>query len=171
LRAQWRMESSENSFKAGAREEVLACGAAVFGLMIALRKDRDAADDAFSLFAERLWRTLPSFDWRCSVRTWRYHLARSASADVSRQAQRHGRRLTTFGVASLARTAARPRSARSGSRRRWRPMYGGLPDSPAAPLGPVCATAHIQTTPATHRATRASPRHSCCNQVAVASGI
>jgi RNA polymerase sigma factor (sigma-70 family) len=63
-------------------------GAEVFGLLVALQEDADGADDAFSLFAERLWRTLGGFGWRWSLRTWVYRVARNASADVTRQARR-----------------------------------------------------------------------------------
>lgn len=40
------------------------------------------AHDAFSILAEELWRSLPRFDGRCSLRTWCYMLARAASSRV-----------------------------------------------------------------------------------------
>ena len=66
-------------------------GAEVFGFLVALHKDADFADDAFSLFAERLWQTFATFEWRCSVRTWCYLLARNASVSVRRREARHAR--------------------------------------------------------------------------------
>ena len=42
-----------------------------------LRSPTDA-DDVYSMFAEDLWTGLPTFGWRCSLRTWAYTLARNA---------------------------------------------------------------------------------------------
>lgn len=33
-------------------------------------------EDAFSVLSATLWRSLPTFEWRCSLRTWSYVLAR-----------------------------------------------------------------------------------------------
>jgi RNA polymerase sigma-70 factor, ECF subfamily len=85
-------------------------GAEVFGLLIALHDEQDAADDAFSLFAERLWKALPDFEWRCSARTWLYHLARTASADVHRKGQRLGRREVLQSTASYEEVQAAVRT-------------------------------------------------------------
>jgi len=43
--------------------------------------DRQSAQagDAFSLFSEDFWRSLPQFQWRCSLRAWCYKLARNAA--------------------------------------------------------------------------------------------
>ena len=38
----------------------------------------DEADDIFSAFKEDLWRGLPAFQWRCSIRAWCYRLVRNA---------------------------------------------------------------------------------------------
>jgi RNA polymerase sigma-70 factor (ECF subfamily) len=43
-------------------------------------RNEEAVSDAFSLFVEGLWRSLPRFDWRCSVRTWAYMLARQSAS-------------------------------------------------------------------------------------------
>jgi RNA polymerase sigma-70 factor, ECF subfamily len=44
---------------------------------------RSAADgeDVFAAFAEKLWLGLPQFEWRCSLRSWCYRLARNAAND------------------------------------------------------------------------------------------
>jgi RNA polymerase sigma-70 factor (ECF subfamily) len=58
-------------------------GGEIFSLLAALHRGAEAdADDAFSLFAENLWKGLPSFQRRSSVRTWAYAIARHASARV-----------------------------------------------------------------------------------------
>jgi len=43
-------------------------------------RDPGDAREVFSMFAEDLWRGLPAFDWRCSMRTWSYCLARNAAS-------------------------------------------------------------------------------------------
>jgi RNA polymerase sigma-70 factor (ECF subfamily) len=55
---------------------------------------RDSGDacEVYSMFMEDLWRGLPAFNWRCSMRTWSYCLARNAttrylSAPTRRRAQ------------------------------------------------------------------------------------
>jgi RNA polymerase sigma-70 factor (ECF subfamily) len=62
-----------------------AYGAEILGLLVATHHDRGIADEAFSLFAERFWKTLGDFEWKCSLRTWMYRLARNALIDLQRQ--------------------------------------------------------------------------------------
>jgi serine/threonine-protein kinase len=72
------------------------------------------ADDAFSIFCERLWSSLSRFEGRCSFRTWAYLLARRASVDVLRAEGRHLGRQTELtesrveAVAEQVRTATLP---------------------------------------------------------------
>lgn len=52
------------------------------------------AGDVFSMFSEDLWRGLPKFEWRCSVRGYCFALARSAAVRFRLQPhQRPERRL------------------------------------------------------------------------------
>jgi RNA polymerase sigma-70 factor (ECF subfamily) len=55
-------------------------GEEVMGFLIARTKSPSDASDIFSMFAEDLWRGLPAFEWRCSLRGWCYTLARHAIA-------------------------------------------------------------------------------------------
>lgn len=63
-------------------------GAEVYGLLLGLCRKREDAEDAFSLFAEGLWRSLATFEWKCSLRTWAYVIARRSAHDVGRKARR-----------------------------------------------------------------------------------
>ncbi len=63
-------------------------GAEVYGLLVGLCRGRDEADDAFSLFAEGLWQSLPTFEWKCSLRTWVYVIARRCASELQRKARR-----------------------------------------------------------------------------------
>src|ERR1700748_714736 len=48
-----------------------------------------AADEVFSTFSERLWRSLSGFEGRCSLRTWTYVLARRELGRFRRGEHRH----------------------------------------------------------------------------------
>ncbi|HTJ44164.1 MAG TPA: sigma-70 family RNA polymerase sigma factor [Kofleriaceae bacterium] len=68
-------------------------GPEILGVLAArLRSDSDAAE-AFSLFAEDLWRGVPGFQWRCSLRAWAHRIARNAATrwatSGSRRAERN----------------------------------------------------------------------------------
>lgn len=66
-----------------------------------LGNDSDARE-AFAVASERLWRSLPEFRGDSAVRTWCFHLAWSAAADLRKEAWRtRGRRLETDEVEAL----------------------------------------------------------------------
>jgi serine/threonine-protein kinase len=71
--------------------------------------DSDLADDAFSEFLQRLWSSLPRFEWRSSFRTWAFVIARRAAADVRRAEGRQRRQPLTD--SQLAEIAAQVRTA------------------------------------------------------------
>ena len=54
-------------------------GAEIYGFLVARMRDETAATDAFSMFTEDLWRGLPGFEGRASLRVWAYTLARHAA--------------------------------------------------------------------------------------------
>ncbi len=64
-------------------------GPEVLRFLRSLLGDEARAGDAFSLFAERLWSTLPRFEWQCSLRSWCFLLARHAATDQARGERRH----------------------------------------------------------------------------------
>src|SRR5690349_2771519 len=68
-------------------------GDEVFGFLIhQLGNEADAAE-VFGQMAEDLWKGLPAFGGRCSVRTWMYVLARHAASRFRRSPWNHrGRR-------------------------------------------------------------------------------
>ncbi len=95
-------------------------GPEILGFLVASMGDRAAADEAFSVFCEDLWRGLPAFAWRATLRTWAYRLARNAATRVGGSAWvRRGRGLRTHELSALeARvresTAAHLRSTMKG---------------------------------------------------------
>ena len=53
-------------------------GPQLHGYLVATLGDPPRAAEVYSIVAEDLWRGLPGFEWRCSVRAWAYRLARNA---------------------------------------------------------------------------------------------
>jgi RNA polymerase sigma-70 factor (ECF subfamily) len=71
-------------------------------LQVVLRDEADAAD-AFSVFAENLWKGLETWRGEASLRTWAYKLAWNAALNLRDEAwRRHGRRFHTSEASKLA---------------------------------------------------------------------
>jgi RNA polymerase sigma-70 factor (ECF subfamily) len=71
-------------------------------LKVVLRDEADAAD-AFSVFAENLWRGLDSWRGEASLRTWAFKLAWNAALNLRDEAwRRHGRRFRSSEASALA---------------------------------------------------------------------
>jgi RNA polymerase sigma-70 factor (ECF subfamily) len=71
-------------------------------LQVVLRNEADAAD-AFSVFAEHLWRGLETWRGEASLRTWSYKLAWNAALNLRDEAwRRHGRPFRTSEASQLA---------------------------------------------------------------------
>lgn len=69
-------------------------GPKLFAFVLQRLRDPVEAAEAFSMFSEDLWRGLPGFGWRCSVRGWSFAIARHAADRRGRQlAQRRHRNL------------------------------------------------------------------------------
>jgi RNA polymerase sigma-70 factor, ECF subfamily len=79
-------------YSAAATLAIARYGPEIFGVLAArLRSDADAAD-VFSLFAEALWRGLPGFQWRSTLRAWAYRIARNAIARWAMASERKAAR-------------------------------------------------------------------------------
>jgi RNA polymerase sigma-70 factor (ECF subfamily) len=82
-------------------------GGEVFGFLLALDTgDEAGASEDFSLFCEHLWKGLPTFAWKSSLRTWLYAVARNASRARRRAARRRGRRFVGLSSCPAAVEAA-----------------------------------------------------------------
>ena len=75
-------------------------GEEILGYLVAMTRSETDANDAFSLFAEDLWKGLPRFRWECTLRTWAYGLARHALARIRRDP--HRKRAVPLSDAHLA---------------------------------------------------------------------
>jgi RNA polymerase sigma-70 factor (ECF subfamily) len=88
-------------------------GAEVFGFLIAIHRNETDAGDVFSIFSERLWKSLASFEWNCTLRTWAYTIARNASHRFSRdRGRRRARELpeASSGVVEAVAVQVRTRT-------------------------------------------------------------
>jgi RNA polymerase sigma-70 factor (ECF subfamily) len=95
---------------AAATEVLRALGPQVLRYLRSVLRDEALAGDAFSEFAEHLWRGLPAFRGEASLRGWVYRLAHHAALDVRDEAwRRRGRRFAT-GEASLIAAEVRTRT-------------------------------------------------------------
>src|SRR6185503_19513911 len=54
-------------------------GPEILGILVAHLRSTSDAGEVFSLFAEDLWRGLPGFQWRCTLRAWAHRIARNAA--------------------------------------------------------------------------------------------
>jgi RNA polymerase sigma-70 factor, ECF subfamily len=78
-------------------------GPEVLRYLRALLRNEGDAEEAFSQFAENLWRGLGSYQGRASFRTWALRIAHHAALNLRDQAwQRRGRRLETGEASRIA---------------------------------------------------------------------
>jgi RNA polymerase sigma-70 factor (ECF subfamily) len=92
-------------YRTAATRTVDGFGPEVLGFLDAVLNNHDAAREAFALACEDLWRALPRFEGRSSMRTWFYVLARHAASRL-RRASRRARQQTPLSQApeNAART-------------------------------------------------------------------
>jgi RNA polymerase sigma-70 factor (ECF subfamily) len=89
--------------RAAATEAIQGYGPKVLGYLRSLLRDDGDAADAFSHFAEDLWRGIAGFRGEASFKTWAYKLAWCAAMHVRSDAYRRlGRRLETGEASRLA---------------------------------------------------------------------
>jgi RNA polymerase sigma-70 factor (ECF subfamily) len=60
-------------------------GPEVFGFLVVLTRDPSDAGDVFADVCVRIWKGLTRFEWKCSLRTWIYILARRAYSAFQRE--------------------------------------------------------------------------------------
>jgi RNA polymerase sigma-70 factor, ECF subfamily len=75
-------------FRGAATEVIRGYGPRALGYLHRLLGNETDASDAFSLFAEQVWRGMPNFEGRSSVKTWAFKAAWSAAMKVRDDAWR-----------------------------------------------------------------------------------
>jgi RNA polymerase sigma-70 factor (ECF subfamily) len=74
-----RAACAAGDFQRAATQAFETYGPEVLSFLSTRLRSEAAGQDVFSMFAEDLWRGLPAFNFRCSVRGWLYTLARNAA--------------------------------------------------------------------------------------------
>jgi RNA polymerase sigma factor (sigma-70 family) len=75
-------------FQAAATRALEAYGREIISFLYARLRNTSDAQEAFSVFVEDFWRSLPSFGFRCGMRVWMYTLARNAGIRHGKTAYR-----------------------------------------------------------------------------------
>jgi len=89
--------------RGAATEALRVFGPKILGYLQAVLKDEADAADAFSIFAEHLWRGLPGWRGQSSLKTWAFKLAWHAALNLKDEAwRRRGRRFRTGEASRLA---------------------------------------------------------------------
>lgn len=86
-------------------------GPEILGYLLAVLRNETDTDDAFALFCENVWQGLPGFEWRSSLRTWLYALARSTIGRIARQPHRKPGRGVPLSQAKVAEMAEKVRTS------------------------------------------------------------
>jgi RNA polymerase sigma-70 factor, ECF subfamily len=98
-------------FQTAATLAMEAYGTEIHSFVSARLRSRSEADEAFSMFAEDLWKGLPGFAFRSSVRGWLYVLARNAAHRHAASPHRLAERNIPLSVANaVAASVDRSRS-------------------------------------------------------------
>ena len=134
IRAAWDADDLERA----AALTIEHYGPELLGFLINLTRDAQLANELFGQFCENFWRTWPRFEWRCSVRTWVYKLARRAAIhELGRERRYEQHALPLGSQLSLAvervRTATRAYQ-RTNVKDRFQELRAQLPEEDQALL-------------------------------------
>jgi RNA polymerase sigma-70 factor, ECF subfamily len=86
-------------------------GPEIFGFLVGMARDADAAADIFSGTCERIWRGLPGFRWESSLRVWAYAIARHHFHHWMRDRAKQRRNVPLSDAPQLAELANAVRSS------------------------------------------------------------
>jgi RNA polymerase sigma-70 factor (ECF subfamily) len=101
----------------GAAAEVIrSYGPQVLGYLTRVLGSGDDAQDAFSFFAEAVWKGIGRFEGRSSVRVWAYRVAWTAALRVTSDGWRRRREPFPTSMASRVAAEVRSRSALAAER-------------------------------------------------------
>jgi RNA polymerase sigma-70 factor (ECF subfamily) len=76
LEAELRRQFDAGELHAVATAAIRAYGPELYGFLVGLARDADAAADLFGGACEKLWRGLPAFRWESTLRVWAYTITR-----------------------------------------------------------------------------------------------
>jgi RNA polymerase sigma-70 factor (ECF subfamily) len=105
IRAAW----DDEDMAAAAEMTLEGYGREVHGFLVTAMHSEQDATEVFAWLCEDLWRGIERFEWRSSMRTWLYTLARHAAARVRRDPQSRAER--NLPLSQMAEIADRLRTA------------------------------------------------------------
>jgi RNA polymerase sigma-70 factor (ECF subfamily) len=107
-----RARCDAGEYEGAATLVIRGYGRELLGFLVSRLRDTDEAGEVFSDFAEDLWRGLAAFEWRCSMRSWAYTLARHATSRHLGSVRRHRKRHVALSDApELSRAEKQMRTA------------------------------------------------------------
>ena len=135
IESQIRVFFEDGNFDSAATLFIEHYGGEILGFLAGrLRNPSDAAE-VFSIFAEEFWRGLQGFQWRTSMRSWAYTLARNAAYHYRRDPERRmihhitlASKNSKFALAVTQIRAATKLHLRTETKNRMRDLYKKLPD-------------------------------------------
>lgn len=107
LRVAWDV----SDFQIVAKLALERYGPEILGVLVAHLRSTSDAGEVFSLFAEDLWRGLPGFQWRCSLRAWAHRIARNAAVRWATAGDRRRERNLPIDSPSVLELAEQVRSS------------------------------------------------------------
>jgi RNA polymerase sigma-70 factor, ECF subfamily len=107
LRGAWDV----SDFHTVARLALERYGPEILGILVAHLRSTSDAGEVFSLFAEDLWRGLPGFQWRCTLRAWAHRIARNAAVRWATAGDRRPERNVPIESSSVFELADQVRSS------------------------------------------------------------
>jgi RNA polymerase sigma-70 factor (ECF subfamily) len=109
-----RVGCARGDYRAATTAALRGYGGELVGFLASRLRDASLVADAFAEMCEDLWRGLPGFAWRSSVRVWAYTLARHAALRVARAPHRRRDRnvsLSDIGIVSELAAGVRTETA------------------------------------------------------------
>lgn len=97
---------ARGDFESAATRTIQGYGPELLGFLAALVRDVGTAQEIFSVLCEDIWRGLPAFERRASIRTWAYTLARHAAHRFWRRELKRAAHHQPLDDGSLASRAA-----------------------------------------------------------------
>jgi RNA polymerase sigma-70 factor (ECF subfamily) len=86
-------------------------GPELLGFLVVVVRDRTDAGDVFADLCTRIWKSIATFGWRCSLRTWCYVLARHACHAWHKDRARRGEEVPLSAVPELEAMMLRVRTS------------------------------------------------------------
>jgi len=106
-----RASCEAGDFRAATTRALEAYGPEVLSFLIARTRSETDGEEAFALGAEDLWKSLPTFAFRCSVRSWLYTLGRNAANRLALAPHNRRNRNVTYTGQAASAVIAQARSA------------------------------------------------------------